>query len=137
MRPSASITGTSPVADLNPGWTPPWRSRERASGALVLIWTVPAVLRLELTLASAQDVRWIRQWLERYLALLPSGSAEEADFTFLYLLVGDLTDADPDGRVDGVAVLEAGFGGSPVGPEGGVPVAVDDLVRFALECLPA
>lgn len=126
----------SPVADLAWEWVPPWRTRERGTGSLVLIWTVPAVLRIDVSLAGAEDLRWLRRWLERYLTRQPEGSNEEADYTFLYVVVGDLADEDPDGLVDGKAVVEAGFGGPPVGPEDATTASVDDLVRFAIDCLP-
>jgi hypothetical protein len=126
----------SPVAEQARNWVPPWRTRARATGSLVLVWTVPALLRLDLSLASAADLRWLRTWLEQYLTHQPEGSSEEVDYTFFYVLIGEVGAVAPEGRVDGKAVLEAGFGGPPAGPEDASTTSVDELVRFAIDCLP-
>jgi hypothetical protein len=105
------------------------------TGSLLVTWMPPTVLHLDMTVSSPNDFRWVRAWLEQYLDSQPPGSNREADYSFFYVVIGDLLSSEPDGHVDGTAILEAGLGGPPVGPPGAPTTTVNNLVSFALECL--
>lgn len=56
------------------------------------------------------------------------GGTSDPDFTFAYVVLGTISGSQPiDGKVDGKAVLEAGYGGAPVGPDPAVPTTVSAL----------
>jgi hypothetical protein len=127
--------GMFPVAEQRSFWTPPWRAREQGNGELVVLWTVPPVLWLDVTLSAPASSTWIRAWLQRYLERQDPRSASEDDFTFFYVVFGELGAGRADGTVDGVSVIEAGLGGDPVGPISAMAGSVDDIVKWAINSL--
>lgn len=125
--------------DLEPGserWAPPWRERNRGVGSLVLIWTHPPVLHLDLDVSANGVARWLRLWLERYLDLRSSAADNDPDFSFFYVVLGhDVGTAPADGMVDGLGVHEAGYGGDPVGPQDAETTTLRKMVEWATDNL--
>jgi hypothetical protein len=71
--------------------------------------------------------RWIFDWFVAYHACNLSQGIGEPEFSFLYMIPGR-TRGLPTGIVDGVEVLEAGFGGAAMGPADGIMVPVSELL---------
>lgn len=132
---SGTTTGSFQVADNSSRWTPPWRESERGIGSLVLTWTLPPVLYLDLAVSTPGSVVWLRTWLERYLDGKGSSADDDPDLSFFYMIVGAVGATPAEGIVDGRAVLEAGFGGAPVGPSEAGTTTLRHMVRWVVGCL--
>ena len=71
---------------------------------------------------------WLQAWLKCYIDLNRIDGIDEPEFTFLYVVLGTVL-GEPNGIVDGVSVLEAGYGGDHLGPVDGVAVTGTDLLE--------
>lgn len=101
-------------------------------------WTVPPTLVIDLPGSSATRLLWLRTWLKQYLALKGSLADDDPDLSFFYLVLGtDLEDASATGEVDGTVVLEAGYGGEPVGPPNADTTTLRHMVQWVLARLTA
>lgn len=81
-------------------------------------------MRLETMGAMHGLTTWLAAWIGAYLSRLPDGGEDDPDFTFVYVVIGSVDGAVPDGKVDGTAVLEAGHGGPPAGPDDAEPTTI-------------
>jgi len=116
-------------------WTPPWTERERGTGALVVTSGERLQLRVDVTLDMPQSMSWLIQWLDAYLALQVDGGLEDPDFCYFYAVLGELDAGIGDGKVDGRAIVQAGYGGDPYGPIGAHPTTLAEMVGWAVQCL--
>ncbi len=94
-------------------------------------------VQLEVFRSSPGIEGWLVEWLRRRLENCEDAALEEIDFTFLYVLLGEISHCDPDGSVDGTAVLESGIGGYHRGPSDGVPCSGVELYAAAIASLEA
>jgi hypothetical protein len=106
-------------------WIPPWRDQPNITARVVAV-SSPDGSRvvIETQSATAGLASWLKAWIGAHVSRLPDAGTDDPDFTFVYVVLGSFDGAVPDGRVDGTAVLEVGYGGSPVGPEDGEPTTI-------------
>jgi hypothetical protein len=106
-------------------WIPPWRDQAHTT-ARVFAVSSPDGSRVVIETHSATPglASWLKAWIGAHLSGLPDAGTDDPDFTFVYVVLGSFDGAVPDGQVDGTAVLEAGYGGWPVGPEDGEPTTL-------------
>jgi hypothetical protein len=117
-------------------WQPPWSQPDIAAARLAVTSTlVGRRVCLEISKPVPGLVTWLKVWIAAYLRRLPDHGLDDADFSFVYITFGSIVGRAPDGIVDGVAVLEAGYGGDPVGPAEAAPATVAALFGEALDAL--
>jgi hypothetical protein len=102
-----------------------------------LVTSLPSgsYVRLELFCPSLGAHAWLADWLRRRLGIRRHDGLDENEFTFLYVLLGEITGCMPDGLVAGKAVLECGMGGYHRGPADGVPCSGVSLIGDAIAAL--
>lgn len=117
-------------------WSPPWQWHDGVGARVVATTSAEGVrLSIETVRPCHGLASWLAAWVSAYLSRLPDGGREDSDFTFVYVVVGSFDGATPDGRVDGSAVLEAGYGGSPAGPDDAPPTTIAALFERVLDVL--
>lgn len=119
-------------------WQPPPSASpsDRGSTHLLLVSTTKGI-RLNLDVISPTDFSrpWLISWIRAYIATLPDHGVEDPDFTFVHIVLGDCPDRPPDGRVDGVGVLEMTYGGAGHGPDDGEPTTIAAMLNTAIGVL--
>jgi hypothetical protein len=78
---------------------------------------------------------WLARWLRAYLELGIGKGISWSESSFAYVYLGDIAGGSPSGQVDGIAVLEAGYGCEPVGPQDGVLCSTPLLFSVAAAVL--
>jgi hypothetical protein len=117
---------------VKPTWEPPWRTLDQASGYLVVASRAGGVEVVFRSVAGSSVSRpWMSDWLRRF-AVTPPHNAIDDETSFFYVLFGDPEGATADGLVDGVAVIECGYGTQPAGPEDGTDSSLATLTSIAL-----
>ncbi len=77
---------------------------------------------------------WVYEWFLAYFELRRDEGIDEPEFSFFYLVPGRMTGV-PNGLVDGVEVLEAGFGGESLGPAEGFMIPISQMLAEFGEAL--
>jgi hypothetical protein len=121
-----------------PDWLPQ-RPLLAAGNSYLLATSVVGGVRCRISNSGVEfDFReYLARWLRSFHLRNQGNGLELCEYTFMYVVLGTTIGNEPEGNVDGVSVLEAGFGGDHAGPPDGIPISGDVLFHEAISFLSA